>query len=302
MNSLLNRFSLAMGILVFLGVSFTVYNSLNLLYKTNKTIAVTKTNNLPILEGNEQKRTNNAVSPFTTPSTDSERKPEGSKKTDQLLLPPSRTLLLQGVVSENALYAAERINELQKESNDPIYLVLIGPGGSVMTGSTLVSAMQASKAPVYTICTTICASMDAVIHQYGKKRFVTGKTILMFHPASASTDGDVDRMYSYSAFTKSYVKTLESDIANRWGVTFDQYKAKTAVELWISAEDAVQSNIADQLVRFTVDSAAIDNPSQLEQLKIRYPFKNNTIPKKQNTSVVPTTSEIKDFDIQWITK
>ena len=223
----------------------------------------------------------------------SSNKPKASLKikSTHLVLPVNRSILLQGAVGENAILAAEKLNMMQLESQDPIYVVLIGPGGSVLTGNTLIAAMQASRAPVYTICTTICASMDAVIHQYGKKRFVTDKTVLMFHPASTASDGDVDKMYSYIRFIKLYVDRIEKDIAKRWNIPFDVYKNIISNELWIDAEDAIQNNIADGLVSFSFN---VKRPEKLPvYLKIQYPFT-----KQPQQPASP--KQIKDFDIQWV--
>lgn len=181
-----------------------------------------------------------------------------SKSIKRLSLPTNRLVVLLGQVGPNALDAAAMINNLSQQSSDPIFLILSGPGGSVVTGSMLISAIQASKAPVYTICDVLCASMDAMIHQYGVKRYMTDRTIIMFHPASAGTSGDVDRMYSMSSFLKRYTGKMELEVAKRQGITFEQYKLKTSTELWIDAEDALEENITDGIVSFTLPGAMIN--------------------------------------------
>lgn len=187
-----------------------------------------------------------------------------SKSIKRLSVPTDRLVVLLGQVGENALNAAASINNLSLQSSAPIYLVLSGPGGSVVTGSMLISAIQASKAPVYTICDVLCASMDAMIHQYGVKRYMTDRTIIMFHPASAGTSGDVDRMYSMSSFLKRYTNKMELEVSNRQGITFEQYKLKTSTELWIDAEDALEENITDGIISFTLPGAMINRSSDQE--------------------------------------
>jgi hypothetical protein len=46
----------------------------------------------------------------------------------------------------------------------------------------------------------------------------------MFHPASSGTDGDVDRMVSYSTSIQRYVNKMELDVANRSKIDYDEYK------------------------------------------------------------------------------
>lgn len=184
------------------------------------------------------------------------------KKVIKLSLDPNRTVLLMGQVADNALDAAAEITNLAAKSKDPIYLILSGPGGSVLTGSILISAIQASNAPVYTICDILCASMDSMIHQYGKQRYMTDRTIIMFHPAAASAQGDVDRMHSMVSFLKRYTNKIEVEVSRRQGITFEQYKQKTGVELWVDAEDAVQQRIADSLVNFKMLSVPTFTPKK----------------------------------------
>jgi len=207
-----------------------------------------------------------------------------SKVIKKVNLDSSRTIVLIGQIGENALDAASKITELSSESAAPIYLVLSGPGGSVLTGSILISAMQASRAPVYTICDVLCASMDSMIHQYGKLRFMTDRSIIMFHPASAGVQGDVDRMYSMTAFLKRFINKMELEVATRQGISFEAYKAKTGVELWIDSEDSLKENIIDGIVNY-----------HLEKTMYQFIPQQETEQKKNKQINVPDT-----FDVKWV--
>ena len=155
------------------------------------------------------------------------------KNIKKLTLNPNRTINVYGTIGENALRAANEISEMNKQNNDPIFLKLNSPGGSVIKGAVLVSAMQASTAPVYTICYAFCASMAAMIHQYGIKRYATDRTMLMFHPASVGTQGDVDRIHSFINSIQRYVSKMEIEVAHRLGTTFEKYKQLIVNEYWI---------------------------------------------------------------------
>jgi ATP-dependent Clp protease protease subunit len=227
------------------------------------------------------------VSTVTVPQELEDSPKSNFKKITNIRLSSNRTIVLFGEIGENALVAAETINALSSGSKEPIYIVLSGPGGSVLTGNVLIAAMQASQAPIYTICSMMCASMDAMIHQYGKKRYVTDRTVMMFHPATAGTDGDVDRMYSMSKFLKRYTNKMEFEVAKRWGVSFETYKAKTQTNLWIDAEDSVQQKIADGIVSFSMD---------------RFSFQNSNSPddksKTKKLSIAPDHNN--PLNIKWI--
>ena len=212
----------------------------------------------------------------------------GTKKVYTLKLDPSRTVELIGEVGPNAIEASHKITELSKQSNKPIYLILTGPGGSVVTGQTLIAAIQLSRAPVITICDVLCASMDSMIHQYGAQRFMTDRSIIMFHQATAGTQGDVDRMYNFVTFLKSYVNKIERDVAARWGISFEEYKARITTEVWLDSEDAVKQHVADGIVSLQILNELVPQ------------FSND---KKQTEAikslVKPNTNIEKITDLQW---
>ena len=208
----------------------------------------------------------------------------GTKKVYTLKLDTSHTVELIGEVGPNAIEASHKITELSKASNKPIYLILTGPGGSVVTGQTLIAAIQLSRAPVITICDVLCASMDSMIHQYGAQRFMTDRSIIMFHPASAGTQGDVDKIYSFVTFLKSYVNKIEHDVAARWGISFEEYKVKTATEVWLDSEDAVKQHVADGIVSLQVLNELVPQFSNDKQKSevIKSLIKPNTTIEKVN--------------------
>jgi ATP-dependent Clp protease protease subunit len=169
-----------------------------------------------------------------------------------------RTIFIQGTISNQTLKVVEKIKELDKSSNKPIYLVMTSPGGSVVAGAQIITAIQTSKAPIYTVAYSWCASMCAAILEYGEKRYATPRTVIMFHEATAGTNGDVERMYSLSKFLKSYVNKIEVHIASRMGVTFDKYKKTIAYDLRLDAEDALKLNLIDRLVVLSEDVNGLD--------------------------------------------
>ena len=186
------------------------------------------------------------------------------KNIKALKLPASRTINLFGVISSNAHSAAAAIRSMNASSNEPIYLILYSPGGSVADGAALISVMQASNAPVYTVCYTFCASMAAMIHQYGVKRYMTDRSILMFHPASFGTDGEVDKMFSQISMIKRYTNKIEMEVATRMKLTFDQYKRLTANEYWLDSEDGLKANAVDNIVYLIPTSSFFQYRDSLE--------------------------------------
>lgn len=145
----------------------------------------------------------------------------------------------------------------KKSSTKPIFLLLDSPGGSVLDGGRIISAMQASKAPVYTVCLQLCASMAAMILEYGVERYAVDRAIVMFHPASvgAMVQGELDKIVSRFTFFKRYVDKMDHYVASRSGQTYDAFKAQSSQELWIDAEDALSKKLIDKVVRVDISTA-----------------------------------------------
>lgn len=182
---------------------------------------------------------------------------DSEKSVKRLNFDPARTLFLVGVIDVTSTVIAHRIGVLSEASEDPIYLVIDSPGGQVFGGTPIISAIQASKAPVYTVCYRLCASMAAIIHQYGTMRLAADRAVIMFHPASAGYEGDINRIESFAHAMRLFIDKMDFYIANRIGMDFSAYKALVANEWWLDAESAQKAKVVDQLVYLDAESSAL---------------------------------------------
>lgn len=162
----------------------------------------------------------------------------------------NNTLFLFGeVAEENSEAVSQGILALSESgSADPILLVIDSPGGAVFAGSKIISAIEASKRPVYTICYGLCASMAAIIHQYGTKRLMTNRSILMFHNASGGAQGEVNQMLSQLNFVDRFCLKMDIYISNRAGMSYPQFAHYLDSQLWIDSEDSLSLGFNDGIV------------------------------------------------------
>lgn len=158
--------------------------------------------------------------------------------------------LTSQVNTESAKQVIDGIFEGNKK-NKPIYLLIDSPGGSVFDGARIISAIQASRNPVYTVCLESCASMAAMILEYGYERYAVDRSVLMFHPASLTTmvNGDLDKIVSKFLFLKRYIDKMDYYVATRSGSSYDAFKNRSNYEYYIDAEDALAYNLIDDVVR-----------------------------------------------------
>lgn len=156
------------------------------------------------------------------------------------------------------------VNELRRlnaASSDPIYLRIDSPGGSVLDGALLASEMEASKAPIYTVCTRLCASMAAMLHSYGTKRYVSDRAILMYHPASGGAQGQIPNMLSQLTTINRYIEKMVANVVSRSKVSKEEYEKLVAYELWIDAEDSVAKGLSDAIINLNTPTATQQGPS-----------------------------------------
>ena len=206
-------------------------------------------------------------------------------KMTQIKFRNDRTVQLFGEVNEDSAKAVvKQLGKLNKDSDSkPITLIISSPGGSVLDGALIVDAINGSKAPVNTLCIQMCASMAAMIHQYGKNRYVLPHAVLMFHPAAGGAYGDVDRMASELAMIQRYVGSMEINAANRAKISIEQYKIRANAQIWLSGEESIKAGFADGVVYVTAqDSDKLFQPDPISQdtdkknktKKVKASFKN----------------------------
>lgn len=191
----------------------------------------------------------------------------------------SRVLYLNDEVTyESSQRVANGIKKLQ-DSQEPIYLLINSPGGSVLDGATVISEMEASKAPVYTVCTGLCASMAAMIHSYGVKRYALDRAILMYHPASGGAQGQIPNMLSQITTITRYVDKMVANVVSRSKISKEDYDRLVAYELWIDSEDSLQRGLIDSIVH--LDSSAYEDRAQ--SLALPPPDQQRNTPKRVKT-------------------
>lgn len=185
----------------------------------------------------------------------------------------------QEVTPESVTEAVSQLKALDAESSDPIYLLIDSPGGSVLDGGMLISQMEASKAPVHTVCTRLCASMAAMFHSYGKQRYSLDRAILMYHPASGGAQGQIPNMLSLLGTIQLYVDRMIANVVSRSKIPKSEFDSRIAYEVWKDAEDSLKSGLIDGIVSLNVDSIP-------EDVRLRTP------PEEQKTH--------SNLNFQWI--
>jgi len=164
-----------------------------------------------------------------------------------LAAPERNAATLYGDVDQDV--ANKVIGQIQdaneQDSTAPIFLYINSRGGDILAGGMIVDAMAASRRPIYTVAVGQAASMAAVIHSYGAKRYMAPHAVLMFHNASMGAQDELPHMIQRVTLIYRMWMGYEQYIADRAGMPLDEFRAHEASQWWLTAEDAVAAHMAD---------------------------------------------------------
>jgi ATP-dependent Clp protease protease subunit len=83
-----------------------------------------------------------------------------------------RIIFVNGEIEDtmSAIIVAELLFLDSQDSEKPIHMYIQSPGGMVTAGLAIIDTMNLIKAPVYTYCVGMCASMGAMIFRNEERR------------------------------------------------------------------------------------------------------------------------------------
>lgn len=212
-----------------------------------------------------------------------------SKQILNLQLPKDQVVVLAGEIGENALGISQEITA-KANNKKPVFLLISSPGGSVMDGAFIINAIEAAPAPVITVCMDLCASMAAIIHQYGASRLMLDRSIVMFHDAAGGFQGYFPHMKSRFNTIDRYIARFNVFIAARAKISLEELVLAEHTELWVDAEDSL-GKFADGLAYIQVMES---NNKQADLKALLRP--------QRTTKVVLPAQEPTFFDLTWISK
>ena len=142
-----------------------------------------------------------------------------------LTISDRRIPLNGGISGSSADFVTERIhyfNNLDPEA--PIFIVIdTNPGGSVMAGYRIVTAMQNSKAPVHVVVKSYAASMAAVITTLAEESYAYPNAIILHHQMSSGMRGNLTQQKEWLEEGFEWAKRLADPVAEKMGVDYDKF-------------------------------------------------------------------------------
>ncbi|MFI4860144.1 MAG: ATP-dependent Clp protease proteolytic subunit [Phycisphaerales bacterium JB063] len=144
----------------------------------------------------------------------------------QTLTISDRRIPLNGAIGSGmADYITQRIhyfNNLNSEA--PIFIVIDGsPGGSVMEGFRIVTAMQNSDAPIHVVVKSYAASMAAVITTLAEESYCYPNALILHHQMSSGMSGNLTQQRESLEEGYEWAARLANPVAEKMGVTPERF-------------------------------------------------------------------------------
>jgi len=189
----------------------------------------------------------------------------------ELTLTRDNTIVLRDEVTQDStakvMAEAQRLDSKLK-SNEPMYLVLDTPGGSIQSGLEMITFLKSLNRPVHTV-TLFAASMGFQTVQGLGTRYITPFGTLMAHKARGGFQGEfpgqIDSRYVY------YLKRLAELDRIAVSRSKGKYTEKTFAALyenehWVDGFNAVQEGLADEVVGVKCDHSLNGTRGELKSI------------------------------------
>ena len=139
----------------------------------------------------------------------------------------------------------------QADPEKDISIYINSPGGSVTAGLGIYDTMQFISSEVSTICTGMAASMAAVLLVAGKegKRYALPHSRVMIHQPLGGVQGQASDIEIEAREIQKYKKELYTIIADHSHTPFDKVWADSDRNYWMTAEEAKEYGMVDEVLR-----------------------------------------------------
>ncbi|MFN3850085.1 MAG: ClpP family protease [Spirosomataceae bacterium] len=136
------------------------------------------------------------------------------------------------------------------DAKKDILMYINSPGGSVYAGLGIYDTMQYVRPDVATICTSLAASMGAVLLAGGaaEKRTALPHARIMIHQPSGGAQGQSRDMEITVKQIIELRKELYEILANHTGKPFEQIEADSDRDYWMKAEEAKAYGLIDEVL------------------------------------------------------
>lgn len=161
----------------------------------------------------------------------------------------------------SALEVAEVLSD--NADADTVTVRINSPGGDVFDGVAIYNALRAHPGQVITQIDGLAASAASVIAMAGDSIRIAEQAQMMLHRAWTIALGDVHDMQKTAELLESIDEGAIALYSHRSGTSKKQIRGLVDAETWLTADQAVERGLADQIIDHDQDT----NPSGAKQRK-----------------------------------
>ncbi len=178
-----------------------------------------------------------------------------------LLLKERIVFLNSAIYDQVANNIIAQLLYLDREDPDrDISLYISSPGGVIPSGLAIYDTMQLIRPDVSTICVGMAASMATVLLCAGAsgKRFALPNSTVHMHQALGGAQGQAADIEIAAREVLRQQDIIRKIIADRTGQPYDKIATDSDRDFYLSAEDAKEYGLVDDVLHTPVASAAAD--------------------------------------------
>ena len=163
-----------------------------------------------------------------------------------------RIIFINGEIEDNmaSIIVGQLLFLDSDDSEKPIHVYIQSPGGVCTAGLAIVDTMNLIKAPVYTYCVGMCASMGAIIFASGEKghRYMLKNSEYMIHQPIGGTQGQCTDIQIAAKNIQKTKEKLIRILVDASGQDYDKVAADCERDYWMDAEETIAYGLADKIL------------------------------------------------------
>lgn len=160
-----------------------------------------------------------------------------------------RTIEIQGGIALASMKKAQsELLEFASQGDEPVWIRINSPGGSVDAGLILIDTMKGVKAPIYCVVESSAYSMGAMILSFCDKRYGLKHATFMLHEASYGASGEDPHNRSKMEFLTRFLDKVHEEVARNLKMDPKAYRNRIRDTWWMQAEEAKAAGLIDEII------------------------------------------------------
>lgn len=171
----------------------------------------------------------------------------------EIVPPDNYSDLACGMTAANIVEAIMQYNredlDVPVDKREPVIIYINSPGGSVADGFAIISAIETSKTPIYTVNVGAWYSMAFLIGIAGHKRFSLPNMAFLLHDGATIVAGSTKKVQDRTFFDERYEReVVRPHVLKHTNISEKKYKQKARDEFYMLTEDALKYGVIDEIV------------------------------------------------------